>query len=204
MKTNQISTIKPLKSFFLFSFLVIMMGQLSSCSKEEIPIRKLGSMTIQADVTNPQPCPTSVSFSINAYAVNYLGYDLAIQIVPSTPPPLSNPNCYYTSCFYWLELEFPYEDVDRASYMNNPDAPEGAKVIEKDGQGGYVAHNNPVRRNTGEGPPTVIHEICYPAEGTPVALFQLGQQIPIGYDLNNMVINAGGICLVDNLPDPDQ
>lgn len=204
MKTNQISTIKPLKSFFLFSFLVVMMGQLSSCSKEEIPIRKLGSMTIQADVTNPQPCPTSVSFSINAYAVNYLGYDLAIQIVPSTPPPLSNPNCYYTSCFYCLELEFPYEDVDQASYMSNPDAPEGAKVITKDGQGGYVSHNNPVTRQSGEGPPTVIHEICYPAEGAPVALFQLGQQIPHGYDLNNMVINAGGICLVDNLPDPDQ
>lgn len=154
----------------------------------------------------PNPCTGYLSIPA-VYtileAADYPGYDLAVAVSFSSPPEPPQ-GCMCSKTTFCITLSFPQEMVTRAGRSQLSDPEHRVSSIAKNGVGGYIRHEDP-RVNypgTSTGGSIVRHSLCS-SNGPYVILFNFPHGLPSGYDISNVVQSASGICIIDNIPDPN-
>lgn len=198
---------------FVFTILLSTLFLIGCQSDGLLAGEEIMTAGIQLDeFTNPPsqpdkaPCPPVLYFSPGwtmMPAGMYPGWDLVARI-DTNMLPVPGPNCYCREYRYCLNMNIMRSVVEEAAVLNldDPDAvpifleayahaPEGWEVPEL----------------VGDLPPTAslpeFHQQCIPPNFGMLVMVRFNQQFPAGTPLSQIIVNAVGICIVDNVPDEE-
>lgn len=154
--------------------------------------------------------PTTYTILSAGPGTNYPDYDLAVQVHASNSTLSMGEDCECAYRQLCVVLNFPQSQVEEAAITQKSDPYSQRIILRSDNNGSYLGYNDLVplvppgssQTTPGtyvSGPPE--HSLCI-TQGN-VVLFSFPAGFPPGYDAFNSVNYVTGICIIDNLPDPN-
>lgn len=178
----------------------------SSCAKEDLLDDSQQSRPeLQAaegsGEEDSDPCDGLISYELGYTilpAAGFPGYDLAVFASSALPETLGE-DCECVERKFCITFDFPIVAVDDAAFTKQVQSQSPIVLVQKDGLGGYVNHNDP----RGRAPGSTEHVICGTQEEDLIFLFDLDYAFPPGFDIMDAITDVEGICIVDNVADPN-
>lgn len=198
------------KCFILVCLALLFQGCNSSGELEEIATSNQPTPQAAFGCPTPMPeCQGHIEYPVchtiisQGHSANQT-FDIVIRVDSLKYPCLPH-ECQCREVHYCVKLGFPPLAVTRAAKVSIEDSYENFVTLQYNGKGSYVGQENPLNLDFGNhesGPPTqpYIHEICFKA-GEQI-MFNLSSIFLSQYDVNNISVSAGGLCIITDIHNP--